>query len=61
MLRYLMDENVNPVYQTQLLRQDPDLVVWAVGDEGHASRIAHTSNQRAVAEDRSQLLTDIER
>lgn len=34
MIRYLMDENMNPVYQTQLQRRDPDLVVWAVGDVG---------------------------
>ncbi|MEC4819863.1 MAG: DUF5615 family PIN-like protein [Scytonema sp. PMC 1069.18] len=34
MIRYLMDENVDPVYQTQLLRREPDLIVWAVGDEG---------------------------
>jgi len=33
-IRYLMDENVNPLYQTQLLRREPELVVWAVGDEG---------------------------
>lgn len=33
-IRYLMDENVDPLYQTQLLRREPDLVVWAVGDEG---------------------------
>jgi len=31
-LRYLLDENVNPVYKTQLLRLQPDLTVWAVGD-----------------------------
>lgn len=34
MIRYLMDENVAPVYQIQLLRQEPDLIVLAVGDEG---------------------------
>lgn len=34
MIRYLMDENVDPIYQNQLLRQEPDLIVWAVGDEG---------------------------
>ncbi len=34
MIRYLMDENVDPVYRTQLLRRDPNLVVWAIGDEG---------------------------
>lgn len=34
MIRYLIDENMNPVYQIQILRLDPDLVVWAVGDVG---------------------------
>jgi len=29
-----MDENVDPIYRNQLLRQESDLVVWAVGDEG---------------------------
>ena len=29
-----MDENVAPVYQTQILQREPELVVWAVGDEG---------------------------
>jgi hypothetical protein len=31
---YLMDENVNPIYKTQLLKDFPDLTVWAVGDAG---------------------------
>ncbi len=31
-LQYLMDENVDPVYALQLRRQQPDLVVWAVGE-----------------------------
>ncbi|NEP76788.1 MAG: hypothetical protein F6K17_04575 [Okeania sp. SIO3C4] len=33
-IRYLMDENVNPTYQTQIQRQEPELIIWAVGDEG---------------------------
>lgn len=33
-LKYLMDENVDPVYPTQLRQQKPDLVVCAVGDPG---------------------------
>lgn len=33
-VRYLMDENVAPIYQTQIQRRDPDLIIWAVGDEG---------------------------
>lgn len=31
-IKYLMDENVDPVYQDQLRRRKPDLAVWAVGD-----------------------------
>ena len=34
MIRYLIDENVNPVYQNQLQRREPDLIVWSVGDPG---------------------------
>lgn len=33
-LKYLLDENVNPSYRTQLLRKEPSLVVWMVGDAG---------------------------
>lgn len=32
MLKYLMDENVNPVYINQLRRRKPDLVIRAVGE-----------------------------
>jgi hypothetical protein len=31
-LKYLMDENVDPLYTNQLRRQKPELVVWAVGE-----------------------------
>jgi Domain of unknown function (DUF5615) len=34
MIRYLMDENVDPIYQIQLLDRESELIVWAVGDEG---------------------------
>ena len=30
-LSYLLDEHVPPAYQTQLLRQEPTLIVWRVG------------------------------
>jgi hypothetical protein len=33
-LKYLLDENVAPLYQVQLKRQKRDLVVWVVGDPG---------------------------
>ncbi|GAB4176583.1 MAG: hypothetical protein Fur006_07620 [Coleofasciculaceae cyanobacterium] len=29
-----MDENVDPMYQTQILQRESELVAWAVGDEG---------------------------
>lgn len=32
MLKYLMDENVNPMYANQLRRQEPELVIMAVGE-----------------------------
>ncbi len=32
MLRYLMDENVNPVYINQLRRRESDLIIRAVGE-----------------------------
>lgn len=31
-LKYLMDENVDPVYSIQLRQHQSNLVVWAVGD-----------------------------
>ncbi|MEE8392276.1 MAG: DUF5615 family PIN-like protein [Anaerolineae bacterium] len=33
-IRYLMDENVNPLFRTELLKREPKLVVWKVGDPG---------------------------
>lgn len=33
-VKYLLDENVDLIYQTQLQRRNPDLVVWAVGYPG---------------------------
>ncbi len=33
-LRYLLDENGDFAYQTQLLKRDPSLAVLAVGDPG---------------------------
>lgn len=33
-IRYLMDENLDPLYKAQLLWKKSDLVVYAVGDPG---------------------------
>jgi hypothetical protein len=38
MVRYLIDENLPPVYQTQLLRRKSDLTVWAIGEPGAPSK-----------------------
>ena len=37
-LKFLLDENVDKVYQRQFLRRNPDLVMWAVGDPGAPPR-----------------------
>jgi hypothetical protein len=31
-LKYLLDENVNPVYKIQLRRVRPNLTIWSVGE-----------------------------
>lgn len=33
-MRYLLDEHIPPRYRTQLLRTEPGLTVWAIGDPG---------------------------
>ena len=37
-LKYLLDENVDKVYQRQFLRQNTSLIMWVVGDPGTPSR-----------------------
>jgi hypothetical protein len=32
MLKYLIDENVDPIYTNQLRRRKPEIVIWAVGE-----------------------------
>lgn len=31
-IRYLLDENVDPLFRTELLKREPDMVVWRIGD-----------------------------
>jgi Domain of unknown function (DUF5615) len=33
-ISYLLDENLSPLYRSQLLRHNPNLVVWLIGDSG---------------------------
>lgn len=37
-IRYLLDEHVDPALRTQLIRHEPDLVVWIIGDPGAPKR-----------------------
>jgi hypothetical protein len=31
-ISYLLDENVDPLFRTELLKREPEIVVWKVGD-----------------------------
>lgn len=31
-IRYLLDENVSPIFRIELLKREPEIVVWKVGD-----------------------------
>jgi hypothetical protein len=33
-IRYLLDENVSPVFRTSLLQHEPSMIVWKIGDPG---------------------------
>ncbi len=33
-IRYLLDENVNPVLRVELLKRVPEMTVWKIGDPG---------------------------
>ncbi|WP_205704003.1 DUF5615 family PIN-like protein [Candidatus Chloroploca sp. Khr17] len=37
-MRYLLDEHIDPVLRRALLRADPALEVWMIGDPGAPSR-----------------------
>lgn len=37
-MRYLLDEHITPVLRRELLRADPALEVWIIGDPGAPSR-----------------------
>ncbi|CBN53635.1 conserved hypothetical protein [Kamptonema sp. PCC 6506] len=31
-LKYLLDENLHPIYKRQLIESNPNLVVWKIGE-----------------------------
>lgn len=38
MIRYLLDENVDPLYRIELLKREPTLTLWVIGDPGAPAR-----------------------
>ncbi len=44
-LKYLLDENVEPLYQIQLKRQEPTIVVWRVGTPGGSKSVLYLTNK----------------
>ena len=37
-MRYLLDEHVDPLFRSELLKRAPTLVVWKIGDPGAPTR-----------------------
>lgn len=37
-IRYLLDENLDPLYKTQLLRKRPNVLLYTIGDPGTPSK-----------------------
>ena len=33
-IRYLLDENVDPIYRIELLKREPLLTIWRIGSPG---------------------------
>jgi hypothetical protein len=33
-IRYLLDENVDPIFRTDLLKRNPKIIIWKIGDPG---------------------------
>ena len=58
-ISYLMDENLSPLYKRQLLKNKPDLRVFAVGDPGAPSKgTLDPEILRWCEENRCILITD---
>jgi hypothetical protein len=43
-IRYLLDENVDPLFRTELLRHEPEMIVWRIGDPTTPPRGAKVDN-----------------
>ncbi len=55
-LKYLLDEHVDPLYQTQMLRRAPELTIWKVGDAGAPKKSTSDPDILIWCEDRDFVL-----
>lgn len=55
-LKYLLDEHVDPLYQTQILRRAPDLTIWMIGDAGAPKKSTPDPDILIWCEDRNFVL-----
>ncbi len=37
-IRYLLDENVDPIYRSALLKREPTMIIWLIGTPGAPPR-----------------------
>lgn len=37
-IRFLLDEHIDPALRTQLIRHEPEMLVWIIGDPGAPDR-----------------------
>jgi len=38
-IRYLLDENVDPLIRKELVKKEPTLIVWKIGDPGPVLKV----------------------
>jgi hypothetical protein len=55
-IRLLLDENVDPLYRAELLKREPALVVWIVGDPGAPAKGTPDTEILRWCEDQAFLL-----
>jgi len=55
-IRYLLDENVDPIYRTELLKRETKLSVWKIGDPATPPRGTSDPNILSWCEENNFIL-----
>lgn len=55
-IRYLLDEHVDPLFRRELLRREPTLVIWRIGEPGVPARGTLDPDILRWCEDNSSIL-----